>query len=199
MSNVEAIKKAFAKFTTLNIDFTPDSYVSNAVISPTDGYRGTYFTVIGAGDQQNDVAKLFKLAVNSAPELLTTLEALQRENGELKQHVEELQEKIDPEKDCACSYDEAGAVCASHSPMLKAAKGEILRLETELVLSKPVYSRRQIEARVKSLEVALTAIVSSGDKPEYSIHDQQRNRYSKWAIDIARTALASTGGEHADN
>lgn len=52
------------------------------------------------------------------------------------------------------------------------------------------------QAEVKRLREALTVIVSEGNKPETSIHDQQRNRYSKWAIDIAHRALASTGGEH---
>lgn len=114
------------------------------------------------------------LARNAIP----SLEALQRENETLKQHVEELQEKIDPEKDCACSYDEAGAVCAAHSPMLKAA-----------------------EAEVKRLREALTELVSCHDdfnassgNMEEAYYKLAKYAYPKW--EAARTALASAGEEH---
>lgn len=50
----------------------------------------------------------------------------------LRQHVEELQAKIDGEKDCACSYDEPGIVCVVHSPRLVKAEAEIERLRAAL-------------------------------------------------------------------
>lgn len=47
-------------------------------------------------------------------------------------HIDELQEKIDAEKSCACSYDAPGDVCSTHSPALVAARAEIERLRTGL-------------------------------------------------------------------
>jgi hypothetical protein len=100
---------------------------------------------------------------------------------------------------------------------VEAAKGEILRLETELVLSKPVFSRRQIEARVKSLEEALKPFVGAFESRRESYSKRYRSNrelgYANfdempddWAMEKiafnmgvyrrARTALASTGGEH---
>ncbi len=88
---------------------------------------------------------------------------------------------------------------------VEAAKGEILRLETELALSKPVYSRRQIEARVKALEEALKPFAEyMGD------HFDKDNHGNPLPDDLgvgwiylthadfrrARQALASTGGKH---
>ncbi|TRB05847.1 hypothetical protein EXN61_11475 [Agrobacterium tumefaciens] len=95
---------------------------------------------------------------------------------------------------------------------VEVAKGEILRLETELALSKPVYSRRQLEARaeaaeaeVKRLREALTpfakfdlselkqrAFLQILVCPQGDNHaDDYRPNFIR-----ARTALASTGGEH---
>lgn len=36
-------------------------------------------------------------------------------------HIEELREKIDAERSCACSFDAPGDVCAAHSPALMQA------------------------------------------------------------------------------
>jgi len=46
----------------------------------------------------------------------------------LRVHIEELQEKIDAETSCACSYDNPDDVCMGHSPALEKAKAEIERL-----------------------------------------------------------------------
>lgn len=45
-------------------------------------------------------------------------------------HIEELQQKVDAEKSCACSYDEPGDVCHAHSPALAKALAEIERLRS---------------------------------------------------------------------
>jgi len=45
-------------------------------------------------------------------------------------HIEELQQKVDAEKSCACSYDEPGDVCQAHSPALAKALAEIERLRS---------------------------------------------------------------------
>ncbi len=86
-----------------------------------------------------------------------------------------------------------------------AAEAEVKRLEAELAVSKPVYSRRQIEARVKSLEEALKPFAAyMGD------HFDKDNHGNPLPDDLgvgwiylthadfrrARQALASTGGEH---
>lgn len=46
-------------------------------------------------------------------------------------HIEELREKIDAERSCACSFDGAGDVCAVHSPALMDARAEVERLRAE--------------------------------------------------------------------
>lgn len=62
---------------------------------------------------------------------------------------------------------------------------ETIRLALQAALS------AQVQDVAALLREALEAIVSGGNKPELSIHDQQRNRYSKWAVDIARAALSA--------
>ncbi len=52
--------------------------------------------------------------------------------AELERHVEELQDKINPEHGCACSYDRPGDVCAVHSPALAKAEARIAELERDL-------------------------------------------------------------------
>lgn len=52
-------------------------------------------------------------------------------------------------------------------------------------------------ANTRLLREALEEIVSGGSKPELSIHDQQRNRYSKWAVDIASAALSAAPAKQA--
>ena len=46
-------------------------------------------------------------------------------------HIGLLQEKIDAEKSCACSYDNPDDVCMKHSPQLVAARAEVERLHKE--------------------------------------------------------------------
>ena len=87
---------------------------------------------------------------------------------------------------------------------VEAAKVEILRLETVLALSKPVYSRRQIEARVKLLREALEFYATKTHWEDGKfIQGEEPNviRAIMSTIDsdngkVARAALASTGGEH---
>ena len=50
-------------------------------------------------------------------------------------HIEELQEKIDAEKSCACSFDAPGDVCAAHSPALMQARAEVERLREALKIA----------------------------------------------------------------
>lgn len=60
------------------------------------------------------------------------IRALADEVERLRQHVDELTDKVDPEANCACSYDAPGAVCGVHSPILKAAEARAARLEGAL-------------------------------------------------------------------
>ena len=59
-------------------------------------------------------------------------DALCDEIARLNKHIEELQAKIDPESDCACSYDEPGIVCMAHSPELMRLNDKIEGLEADL-------------------------------------------------------------------
>ena len=55
-------------------------------------------------------------------------------------HIEELREKIDAERSCACSFDSPGDVCAAHSPALTRALAEVERLRQTTVLHSEVLS-----------------------------------------------------------
>jgi len=59
------------------------------------------------------------------------VERLRAEVERQAHHIKELQEKIDAEKSCACSFDAAGDVCAVHSPALMDARAEVERLRAE--------------------------------------------------------------------
>lgn len=52
---------------------------------------------------------------------------------QMAQHIEELQQKIDTEKSCACSFDAPGDVCVAHSPALAEARAEVERLKEKLL------------------------------------------------------------------
>ena len=47
-------------------------------------------------------------------------------------HIEELREKIDAERSCACSFDAPGDVCVAHSPALARALAENARLRAQI-------------------------------------------------------------------
>ena len=117
------------------------------------------------------------------------------------------------------TYDEEKKVASIVEGLLghiEKLRGEIEQLKTELVLSKPVYSRRQIEARVKLLEEALTPFGHIGDDGRGSalpndaplaVVNANMPDLPQWLAKVrgvitqgdvrrARTALASTGGEH---
>lgn len=164
-------------------------------------------------------------------DFISTLESLQRENEELTRHVAELQDKINSEKDCACSYDEAGTVCGVHSPALKAAEAEVKRLQAEIDRKSSMPGdhrywegryrdeaaenerlrddvKREAElsthmandcndaqAEVKRLREALQNVMGCYDTP-LSRRRFPPDGFMKEAINTARTALASTGGEH---
>ena len=51
------------------------------------------------------------------------------EDARKARHIEELREKIDAERSCACSFDAQGDVCAAHSPALAEARAEVERLQ----------------------------------------------------------------------
>ncbi|MEN0115383.1 MAG: hypothetical protein AAGD15_01565 [Agrobacterium cavarae] len=79
----------------------------------------------------------------------------------------------------------------------EAAEAEVKRLQAELALSKPLYSRRQIEARVKLLEEALEPFAQFRTaKMPGRYTDAVGEYFVPSDFEKARTALASTGGEH---
>ncbi len=108
------------------------------------------------------------------------------------------------------TYDEEKKVASIVEGLLghiEKLRGEILRLETELALSKPVYSRRQLEARAEAAEAEVKLIreaasellnqaehVCLGAHTPLNIKEAARNLADP--IAKVQTALASTGGEH---
>lgn len=166
-------------------------------------------------------------AVNPAAisELLSTLESLQRENEELHNLADRLKQEAQihamEARSANSTVNEIYQIISGSKgepgnwrgakpvrEYVEAAKGEILRLETELALSNPVYSRRQIEDRVKVLEEALKPFAEyMGDHFDKDNHGDPipDNERVGWIylthadFRRARQALASTGGEHNGN
>ncbi len=193
------------------------------------GGQWLYFT----GDQDGEKLCLYKDLLS----LTSTLESLQRENEELRNLTANLRLQAQTHaieaRGANATINEIYQIISGGKgepgnwrgakpvrEYVEAAKGEILRLETELALSKPVYSRRQIEARVKLLEEALTPFSREGEKwhemwPDDhipAIHpkgnvcgscgaepDCDVARFTVGDLRRARTALSSTGGEHHGN
>lgn len=96
-------------------------------------------------------------------------------------------------------YDEMRVSFLISRDRAEAAEAEVNRLKTELVFAKPVYSRRQIEDRVKVLEEALKPFAE--EEPDH-MDISEDNEVVTPHLDLvygdfrrARTALASTGGE----
>ncbi|MGC4393756.1 hypothetical protein [Agrobacterium sp. M50-1] len=145
-----------------------------------------------------------------------TLESLQRDNEELRNLADRLKQEAQihsmEARGANATVNEIYQIISGGKgepanwqgakpvrEYVEAAKGEILRLETELALSKPVYSRRQIEERVKVLEAALKPFAEIDPINVYENEDEDANgRYvlTENQFRTARTALASTGGEH---
>jgi hypothetical protein len=141
--------------------------------------------------------------------LASTLESLQRENEELRNldyrlkqeaqihamearsansTINEIYQIISGGKGEPANYHGAEPV----RKYVEAVNGEILRLETELALSKPVYSRRQLEARAEAAEAEVKRLRDL----VWRARDIYRpSVFPTWHKD-ANEALASTGGEH---
>ncbi len=161
-------------------------------------------------DQKRNAA-VYIAATNpvAISEFISTLESLQRENEELRQRLD-----TGPCGEDAIDVAESAADHLRHRA--EAAEAEVKRLKMELALSKPLYSRRQIEARVKLLEEALTPFGHIGDDGRGSalpndaplaVVNANMPDLPQWLAKVrgvitqgdvrrARTALASTGGEH---
>ncbi|PZU68164.1 MAG: hypothetical protein DI546_20895 [Rhizobium sp.] len=156
--------------------------------------------------------------VRRAHVALSTLESLQRENEDKSRDLSACQEQAvkDGNEISSLKAWQAGAISCREAEQARideykaraeAAEAEVKRLKTELVFAKPVYSRRQIEDRLKVLEAALKPFAEyMGD------HFDKDNHGDPLPDDLgvgwiylthadfrrARTALASTGGEHAE-
>jgi hypothetical protein len=81
---IEAINKALMEIPLMKVEFSESSSEGNSIISPTDGFEGAYFTVIGCGDKQNELGRIIALSVNSMPLILASIKSLQNENDELR-------------------------------------------------------------------------------------------------------------------
>lgn len=195
MTALEEIKKALEGVGPLKVEFTPDCDEFNAIIAPiNDDYDGTFFTVIGCGDKQDKLGGFMAIAVNAVPELLSTLESFQRENEELRRDRYDLAYAITGGEDAPGLLDSVPT-----SQLVEIAR------ETHRSHSADIDRAMAAEARVKSLEEALKPFAEyMGD------HFDKDNHGDPLPDDLgvgwiylthadfrrARTALASTGGEH---
>ena len=94
---------------------------AKAKIDPSGGYR-----IDGYSYPETLVQTQHDLAT-----LLAEVERLRAEIERQARHIEELRQKIDAERSCACSFDAPGDVCAAHSLALAEAQAEIERLKQE--------------------------------------------------------------------
>jgi hypothetical protein len=166
---ITAIKKALMELPLMKVEFSEGSSEGNSIISPTDDFEDAYFTVIGCGTKQDDLGRLIALSVNSMPGLLSTIEALQRENEELRQDRDRTARNRDMYK---------GQV------ERQAAQIEDFRSETK---------RLQVGVYVETFPAVHLISVFVDDMNERNWDDKRA--YIKQQADRIRTALASTGGE----
>ncbi|MND69713.1 hypothetical protein D3C80_612010 [compost metagenome] len=180
MTALEEIKKAIEDIGPLKVEFTPDGDEYNSIIIPTvDGYDGTFFTVIGCGDKQDKLGALMAATVNAVPELLSTLESLQRENEALRANVTRTR-KFSLDMGEACDLAE---IDADHlRARAEAAEAEVKRL---------VESGQSFANQVRNIIYRLNGT-------EFSSTVYERDQFDA-NLRLARTALASTGGEHNGN
>lgn len=76
--------------------------------------------------------------IYSTERLEKTMNEAADEIERLRKHNELLQDKIDCEKSCACCYDSASAVCATHSPHIKRLRA-VLKLAQEALADRRSY------------------------------------------------------------
>ena len=133
--SIEAIKPQLEVLGSLKVEFTPKSDEGNSIIVPiNDDYDGTFFTVIGCGDKQDNLGAYMASAVNELPDLISEIDRLQREKTAFK---------IDASNHAA-DAETVRREREVERRRAEAAEAEVKRLQAELALSKPLYSRRQI-------------------------------------------------------
>jgi len=156
--------------------------------------------------------------------LISEIDRLQRENGALREDRYKLACAIIGGEDAPGLLDSTPTSeiveIAQHAHRMHqgdidramAAEAEVARLQTELALSKPLYSRRQIQARVKLLEEALKPFAEEAENWSDSVPDDHKTLctepgsstahpgseayFTVGDLRRARDTLASTGGEH---
>ncbi|QIB36835.1 hypothetical protein G3A56_01500 [Rhizobium oryzihabitans] len=189
MTALEEIKKALEGVGPLKVEFTPDCDEFNAIIAPiNEDYDGTFFTVIGCGDKQDKLGGFMAIAVNAMPELLSTLESLQRENDILRASRDGYAKQRD---EILRLYDEERISCIREA-----------KLATDMATDcNDAQARAEAaEAEVKRLEDVIEPFraVSKDWVDENGWTDVacQNDRIVEWFGPSDFRALASTGGEH---
>lgn len=189
MTALEDIKKALECVTPVQVNLLLESIEGNAIISPTDDYAGTYFTVIGCGDKQDELGKLIALAVNYMPGLVSTLESLQLENAILQERTADYPTISARLHDREKARDAEKKACREAITRAEAAEAEVKRLRQAL---KPFAEYKTADGysgtdflRIKDEHPILFRDLGSSESA-LTVGDFRR----------ARTALASTGGEH---
>ncbi|MCZ7501982.1 hypothetical protein [Agrobacterium sp. ST15.13.015] len=160
MTALEEIKKALEGVGSLKVEFTPDCDESNSIIAPiNDDYDGTFFTVIGCGDKQDKLGGFMAVAVNALPELVSTLESLQRENKRITALV-------------SSSEAERVRSCSELLLRAEAAEAEVKRLRSVLQpmaevagdVSESWPDDAQVVTEIGHFRRARTALASTGGK-----------------------------------
>lgn len=194
MTALEEIKKALEGVGPLKVEFTPDCDEFNSIIAPiNDDYDGTFFTVIGCGDKQDKLGGFMAAAVNAVPELLSTLKSLQREN----------------EASEATATRYANEIIELRGELAKTASLLVVQADRADALDAELDSRTraldEAEAAMKRLRDTLHPFAEAADYYSTGVHRSPAPDALPCGpalivahLRAARTALASTGGEHAE-
>jgi len=185
MTALEEIKKALEGVTP-GPWFEGDKWV---FVSPRSGLMNEAFENVLRNDEAQANAR-YIAAVNpsSISEILSTLESLQRENEELVARANE-------------------AVTAANALQVRVdtAEAEVKRLQAEIDRKSSMPGdHRYWEGRYRDeaaendrLREALQKVAETEPSGHLDFHKPKHSGYA--AFEIARTALASTGGEHHGN
>ncbi len=219
--SIEAIKKALKKV------YIGEWYISgvktNGLSVVHNAADSSMFGITAETFEAEYICAANPFAVT---DLISEIDRLQRENASLLEDRYKLACAITGGEDAPGLLDSTPTSeiveIAQHARRIHqddidramAAESEVERMKTELALSKPLYSRRQIEARVKLLEAALKPVAEKYDSitPDAAdvtegcathpdnMQDDQLALITLRIGDLRRAkALASTGGDHHGN
>lgn len=124
-----------------------------------------------------------------------------RERDEARLHVEMLQEKIDADESCACSYDTVHDVCLSHSPKLAKAEADLAKAEALAVRMERERDEARAALYCRVSSKVFCAMLSTGvcDKIDKSDHEAALTRARiEGRIEALEEAATIADKFHAD-